>query len=342
MYLYTGKAKGELYIFYQKQRPLPLKMNNAKKPNFFLVGTVKGGTTALHRYLTSHPQVYVSPIKEVNYFSKDAIHPEHFSADYRHDIDIDIEKYLCGDRKHPVHIAHVTDEITYHKLFDDVNDEIAVGEMSLSYLLYDGVAEKIKSYNGDAKILMMLRNPVERAFSQYIMNLKQGKILADNFLEEIKKDAKAAPAGWGANHQYLYIGKYYKQVKNYLEVFPRDQVKILLYDDYIAAPEEILREMFTFLGVSIDVEIDSSQKYNEGGISRFSRLNYFLNQMGLIQKAKQILPYAWRGFFKDIFYTQKNMPKLEKQDRDWLIAYYRDDILALQDLIHKDLSAWLK
>lgn len=313
-----------------------------KRPNFFLVGTVKGGTTALHRYLSSHPQVFVSPIKEVNFFSKDAIHPENFSDDYKHDVSVDIEKYLSGDMAYPIHIAHITDEKTYIKLFDKAQDECAIGEMSLSYLLYDGVAEKIKSYNNDAKILMILRNPSDRAFSQYIMNLKQGKILKTNFIEEIVKDEKAFPSGWGANHQYLYIGKYYNQVKNYLEVFPKEQVKVLLYDDFLTNPQKVLSEMFSFLGVSNDLIIDSKQKYNESGLSRFPRINYFLNQTGILQYAKQILPYSWRGFIKTLFYTQKNLPKLEKNDRKWLIEYYREDILALQKLINKDLSAWLK
>jgi hypothetical protein len=317
-------------------------MNIQKRPNFFLVGTVKGGTTALHRYLSSHPQVFVSPIKEVNYFSREAIHPENFSDDYKHDIAVDVEKYLSGNMSYPVHIAHITDEKTYHKLFEKVKDELAIGEMSLSYLLYKGVAEKIKSYNSDARVLIMLRNPADRAFSQFIMNLKQGKILNTNFREEITRDDQVVPSGWGINHQYLYIGKYYNQVKDYLEVFPKEQVKVLLYDEFLASPQKILSEMFTFLGVANDIVIDSNQKYNEGGKSRFPHMNYFLNHSGILQKAKQILPYSWRGNFKRLLYTQKNLPKLEEKDRNWLIDYYREDILALQKLINKDLSAWLK
>lgn len=317
-------------------------MSVSPRPNFFLVGTVKGGTTALHRYLYAHPDIYVSPVKEVNYFSKDAIYPELFAKDYRHDVAIDIDKYLSGERLQPVHIAHITDEATYQRLFDRVKNETAIGEMSLSYMLYDGVAEKIKSYNSDAKIIMILRNPSERAYSQYIMNLKQGKILNDNFLEEIINDDSASPSGWGINHQYLYIGKYYKQVKNYLNVFPKNQVKIILYDDLVEDAQAVMKELFRFLEVTEDIIIDSNKKYNEGGMSRFSYLNYYLNQWGIIQSAKNILPYSWRAVLKKLFYTQNNIPKLSDTDRKWLNDYYREDIIALQNCIDRDLSAWLK
>jgi hypothetical protein len=313
-----------------------------KQPNFFVVGTVKGGTTSIHRYLSNHPQIYMSPIKEVNYFSDEFINKNNFAKDYKHDINVNIEKYLAGDRKHPVHIAHIADQQTYNKLFDRVENQKAIGEMSLSYMLYGGVAEKIFNFNPNSKIVMILRDPAERAFSQYIMNLKQGKILTQDFLKEIRQDDDRSVKGWGANHQYLQIGKYYKQVKNYLDVFPKNQVKIILYDDYKKDAAATIKDLFEFLNVEKEFQIDTTAKYNESGISRFSRLNYFLNHLGIIGWLKRLLPYQSRAFLKKILYAEKNIPQMSLEERKWLVEYYREDIMSLQKLVNLDLSPWMK
>jgi hypothetical protein len=209
-------------------------------PNFFLIGTVKGGTTSLHRYLDQHPEIYLSPIKEVNYFSREDIHPEHFSRDYRHDVNVDLKSYLSSDMDHPIHIAHVTDEADYLQLFKKAGNAKAIGEMSLSYMLYPSAPKAIAAACPDAKIMAMLRDPAERAFSQYIMNLRQGKTLEKDFIREITEDDKLLPKGWGVNHQYLFIGHYYEQLKRYYDLFPANQIKIFLFDDYANNPDAVV------------------------------------------------------------------------------------------------------
>lgn len=312
-----------------------------KKPNFFVVGVVKGGTTSLYQYLVQHPQVYMSPVKETNYFSRDAIDEKLFATDYKHDVDVNIKAYLKTDFSQTIHIAHITDDDDYNQLYKNVKTELAIGEISNSYILYPGVAQKIYDYNPKSKIVMILRNPVERAFSQYIMNLRQGKMLNKNFIEEISEDAKNPKQGWGANHQYLSIGNYYQQVKWYLEVFPKEQVKIYLFDDYKANPTDILQDLSKFLGVD-NFNFDTNEKYNEAGMPRFSKINYFINQTGIISFAKKIFPHHWRAPLKKMLYRGDNIPKLKEEDKHWLINYYKEDVLKLQGLIDKDLSKWLK
>jgi hypothetical protein len=318
---------------------MPEKVNY---PNFFLIGTVKGGTTSLHRYLDQHPEIYLSPIKEVNYFSRECIHPEHFSQDYRHDVNVDLKSYLASGMKHPIHIAHVTEEADYLKLFSKAGNAKAIGEMSLSYMLYPSAPKAIAAACPDAKIMAMLRDPAERAFSQYIMNLRQGKTLNKDFIQEIKKDDQREPKGWGVNHQYLFIGKYYEQIKRYYDLFPAEQIKIFLFDDYAANPDAVVREMFEFLGVNPDFKVDTSQKANEGGIPKLKWVNYFLHQSGLISWAKNVLPKSWREPFKQWMYKKgPDMPVMKPEERAFLVNYYREDILKLQELINRDLSKWL-
>jgi hypothetical protein len=311
-------------------------------PNFFLIGTVKGGTTSLHRYLDQHPDIYLSPIKEVNYFSKDDIDPNHFAKDYRHDIAIDLPKYLKEGMPYPVHIAHVIDKKDYLKLFSKAGNASAIGEMSLSYMLYENTPKKIFEIYPKAKIIAMLRNPADRAFSQYIMNLKQGKILENDFIKEIVQDDEQKIKGWGANHQYLMIGKYYEQLKRYYSLFPKEQIKIFLFDDYLKNPESIVKEMFEFLGVDSQININTSEKANEGGVPKLKKINYFLNQSGIISWAKNNLPRSWRATFKNLMYKtdKSSIPKMTTEQRQFLINYYESDILQLEKLIGRDLKSW--
>lgn len=312
-----------------------------KGPNFFIVGVVKGGTTSLYRYLVQHPQVYMSPVKETNFFSRDAIDTNLFTKDYKHDVDVNLKEFLQSDFSEIIHIAHVIQEEDYNLLFKKVKDEIAIGEISNSYILYPGVAEKIYHFNPQAKIIMILRNPSERAFSQYLMNLRQGKTLNKNFIEEVLEDSKKPHQGWGASHQYLFIGNYYEQVKRYFDVFPKDQVKIFLYDDYKENPAAVLEKMRDFLGIE-DFTFNTNQKYNEAGLPRFSKINYLLNQTGVISWAKNIFPHHWRAPLKKLIYREGNIPKLQNDERQWLINYYKEDILKLEKLIERDLSKWVK
>lgn len=313
-------------------------------PNFFLVGVVKGGTTSLHNYLDQHPDIYMSPVKEVNYFSRFDIRPEHFSKAYAHDVNVNLRKYLASDMKEKIHIAHVTDETDYLRLFGNVRNEKAIGEASNSYLLYPRAPEEIHKTYPEARILMMLRHPAERAYSQYIMNLRLGKTLETDFLKEVQADNELDIRGWGANHQYLYIGKYHDQVKRYLDLFPRDQILICFYEDYRKDAADVMRKIYQFLEVDPTFKADTERQLNTSSVPKHGKLNYWLNQSGLISWAKRVLPRSWRSTFKQAMYTasKDDIPEMTTHERSWLIDYYREDIQKLSVLLDKDLSGWLE
>jgi hypothetical protein len=313
-------------------------------PNFFMVGVVKGGTTSLHQYLDQHPEVYMSPIKEVNYFSRLDIDERNFAKAYAHDVAVDLKKYLAGDMQHTIHIAHVTNENDYLKLFRNVKDEKAIGEASNSYILYENAPKLIHQSYPKAKILMMLRNPAERAFSQYVMNLRLGKTKSSDFINEIETDDKQAIKGWGANHQYLFIGLYYEQVKRYLDIFPREQILICWYDEYKTNAEKVVQSIYNFLAVDENFKVDTSTKLNEAGVPKFQQLNYWMNQTGIVSWAKRTLPRGWREPFKKWMYTadKHEIPRMKPEEKAYLINYYKEDIIKLGQLVHKDLSHWLE
>jgi len=312
-----------------------------KMPTFLIVGAVKAGTTSLHEYLQMHPEIFMSPVKEANYFSDADMLFEHFNVDYRQDININLDKYLDGPMEKKVHIAHVRTSEQYHKLFRDAHHAKAIGEVSNSYLYLPSTPSRIKSELPDVKIVMILRNPVERLYSQYLMNLKLGKIVERDLLKEIEEDKKKQIKGWGVSHLYLEVGNYYEQVKRYYDNFPAENIKVILFDDFKKDATGVMKDLFAFLRVDANFEIDMTQRYNEAGMPRFGKLNYWLTQIGVYGLVKRIFSPVFKEKVKSLIYTKDNIPKIKDAEKSHLQDYYRNDIEQLSRLINKDLSNWL-
>ncbi len=313
-----------------------------KLPTFLIVGAVKAGTTSLHEYLQMHPEVFMSPVKETNYFSDADMLFEHFNVDYRQDVNINLDKYLDGPMDKKVHIAHVRISDQYHKLFRDVRNEKAIGEVSNSYLYLPSTPSKIKAELPDVKIVMILRNPIERLYSQYLMNLKLGKIVERDLLKEIAADQVKHVKGWGVSHLYLEVGNYYEQVKRYYDNFPANNIKVIIFDNFKQDASAVMKDLFSFLGVDANFEIDMTQRFNEAGMPRFGKLNYWLTQIGVYGLVKKVFSPELKEKIKSIIYTKDNIPKITAAEKQHLQDYYRNDISKLEVLLNKDLSMWLR
>lgn len=314
---------------------------NSTSPNFFIVGCVKGGTTSMHHYLGQHPDIYLTPIKETNYFSRKDIDAKNFREDYAVDIKINLKKYFEDRPLKPVHIAHINETKDYLELFSESKNEKILGEICNSYLICPSTAEEIQRSCPDAKIAMVLRNPVDRAFSQYLMNIKEAKSINSSFIEEIEKDDKNEKKGWGVSHQYLELGLYYQQVKKYVDLFPKEQIKIIFYDDYRVSPKKILDELCDFLNIDNKFDFDVSLNLNEKGAPNFKYFNYLLTRLGVVKMVKPLFSKEMKRRLFSVLFSQKKLPKIQQAERDFLIDYYKKDISQLSKLIKKDLNAWL-
>ncbi len=147
-------------------------------PTFFLVGAPKAGTTSLYHYLDQHPQVYMSAIKEPHVFAAE-VREENFDPELRRGIARDtrgVREFLSGSMRRKRFSGIVADWEGYLRLFADAGAELALGEASACYLWSPTAAERIAGRIPDAKILVMLRNPAERAFSQYLHGVGNGAI----------------------------------------------------------------------------------------------------------------------------------------------------------------------
>lgn len=309
------------------------------KLDFFVVGVVKGGTTSLYNYFAQHPGIYLGPIKETNHFSDCDMQHDSFEKQYKIDSSLDIEKYLKG-RREMVHIAHVRKSEDYTELYANAPQSALKGEICNSYFLSQCAAKKIAEQHPEAKILVVLRNPIKRVYSQYLMNLREAKVLNRSFLEEVQRDYNKEQRGWGVSHNYLELGLYSEQLKRYYACFPKENVKVCFFEEMISERTKVLSDIFQFLGIE-SMEIENAKAHNSASLPRSKKLNYLLNRTGIIKLSKRIVPREKRGKFKNILFSAKSLPQMNEEEKQFLVDFYKKDVSELEQMLGKDLSQWL-
>jgi len=309
------------------------------KPDFFLVGAAKAGTTSLYHYLRAHPDIYLSPIKEPNHFATD-IRPDRIRPALRRALDGNLDRFRKSDGHLHIHIALVTDRTEYLELFSAAGNARAAGECSVSYLPSAEAAGNIRQFNPDARIIMVLRDPIHRALSQYRMDRKIGSIDVD-FETAVREDlAKTGPA-WGEQRNYYWNGMYAGQVKRFLNLFPREQVKIILQEDLKANTRREVSDVFSFLGVDPDLDTSVDNTFNRAQEPRWGKLNRFLQKSGLKLVLKRLVPDRWMQKTLSVYYRDADPVEIPPVLYDELCALYRQDVAALSKLLNRDLSHWL-
>jgi glycosyltransferase involved in cell wall biosynthesis len=313
-------------------------------PNFFVVGVPKAGTSSIGYYLNRHPDIYVSPLKEPFYFSTDICEKD-FTADYRRRATLNLKRYLKHNPLPKRHIAHITDLSDYLELFREVTNEKAVGELSTGYMYSSMAAENIFKFNPDAKIVMVLRQPVERAYSHYCMHVRDFMQFNYDFLSALNVDVNTIEKGWGRSHLYVELGLYFKQVQRFLEIFPENQVKIILYDDLLQSPVKFMEELYTFLGVN---------PTKSNSIDYAERKNIALTPSVRVPKILEIpvsylrggvnryLPHFVKSHIRSTLFSKSKVPKLQRNEFDYAIKYFETDIKKLSVLIKRDLQSWFQ
>lgn len=289
------------------------------KPNFLLVGAGKSATRSLYNYMIQHPDVFMPKMKE----------PQFFVA---HEVAGRIQKWLDNEQE-------------YFRLFDGAEGKKAIGEASVMYLFfYEEAIRNIRKYLGtEVKIMMILRNPVERAYSAYNfvhLNNPEEKF---SFEEALRQEEERWNNRGSLFMQYKRMGLYADAVQAYKQNFPN--IYIMWYDEFRSEPEKVLKGVFTFLGVNPDVPIDYTRVWNKGG-KRWKNpmLRWlFMSDNPLKRIYKMFFPKR-QGVRTNEFFTQKFMEKAEPMNPDTrrvLTDFFRDDIIRLQAVTGKDLSSWL-
>jgi Sulfotransferase family len=296
-------------------------------PNFFIIGAAKAGTTSLHTALAQHPQIYMSPVKEPNFFALSGK-------------SLQVPKGTISD----AYLAScITTWSDYQQLFAGVKHEVAIGEASPSYLYYPETAQQIRSRLPEAKLIAILRDPVDRAYSNFLHHVQRDFESTDDFLEALQQEDSRLHQGWWWGFSYLRAGFYYQQLKPYFDRFDANQIQVYLYQDLQANFSNIWQQVLHFLEVDTDFVPTSQPRHNATGIPKNLLWHRFLSQANPLKTLlKPLVPSRLRQqMVVELKNRNLDKPALSTEIRQRLIGHYREDILQLQGLINRDLSAWL-
>ena len=282
-------------------------------PNFFIVGAAKAGTTSLYTYLKNTPGVYMSEHKEPHYF---------------------IDNMKTGNY----------DESKYLQLFKNVKNEKAIGEASTDYLIDPSSAKCIHDKIPDAKIIILLRDPVERAFSSYLMFTNRTK--KDLSFPEIFLETFGTEYGLKYDkNPYLGRGLYSSQVKKYLEIFGEENVGIWFFEDMKKDTMQMVKGVLKFLKIDSLPPDNVSKIYNpylvfRGKIAESLSLNTTIRKIVPIFLPTLTLRHL---VFNKLFIKEVQKPKLPESERRKLENYYYDDVIALEKVLKKKIPwEWVK
>lgn len=318
-------------------------MTSPPLPNFLIVGTGKAGTTSLYSYLRQHPQIYMSPVKEPGYFASE-IRAGALSEPLRRHLALQTLALpkLLNDGKPVKPFGWIAAEWEdYLRLFQGVNGEKAIGEASAAYLWSATAAASIHASLPDARIIMILRDPAERAFSQYLHQLSVG-LTGATFRQHLEACARDGGGKLSVSYPFLEIGLYHQQVKRFLDLFPRDRIRIYWYEEAWRQPANLLSDVFQFLDVDAEFQPDFSQRSHQRRAPRLVGLHHFLKRSGLWYPLKALVPGRLISSLRHVAFRRGRSLTMEPRDRRYLVDYYRDDIHRLEALLDRDLSSWLR
>lgn len=287
------------------------------KVDFFIVGAPKAGTTSLYYYLNEHPEIVMSSQKETDFFSDESLQKQGL--------------YYGKNR--------ISTMEQYHALFENYENKV-VGEASVSYLFYEDVPKKIKAYNASAKIIVMLRNPADRAFSHYLMDYRLG--LINQSFASVLAEADKGRKQQLFYQQFVRLGLYYEQLKRYFETFGKENVHIIFYDDFKNDLQNQVQKTYDFLEVDSTFVAQLNTKHNTFSMPKSSWARNVYAFVQLRRLLRKILPNQIVKQIKVILFSKTDKPVLSDKLRLQLNELYADDIKELAILLNRDLSQWTK
>jgi len=274
-------------------------------PNFIVAGAPKAGTQSLFEYFRENPSVFVPNIKEVRFFCYEKSRNRY---------------------KYPI---RTLDE--YKDLFKGAGRFSAIGEVSSFYFWHPESAKRINATIPDVKLVFSLREPTQRQFSIYHMNMRsRGRNEGISFIEALKIDS------------HLQI-KYYDCLKRYIDLFPRRNISIILFESLTTSLGETMRGLYRFVGANDEYE-PKAKVHNPGGVPRSKFFHRLINHSAFRNVGRNYMPKSIVASLKDIrsMNLSKDSMKITEEEREFGYRLFRDDILRTQDLIDMDLSHWLK
>jgi hypothetical protein len=277
--------------------------------DFFIVGAPKCGTTSLHRYLDNHSSIFMSNPKETNFFSYD---------------DIESDGLYYKEKR----IENLDD---YEKIFESAGKEMIKGEASVSYLYYPAVPRKIYDYNSSAKIIIVLRDPIKRAYSHYLMDQRLG-YCSKPFFDIVKEGEKSV-----FYRQYIGVSSYYEQVKRYIEIFGKENVLVITDVELRESSTALWESLCGFLNVSYVENIDTGKVHNAYKKPRGLLFSLLYKSAFLRKTSQKVLPKFVADGFKNIVFKNSIKPKMDMEVEEVLKDLFFEDVRNLESLLNRKL-----
>lgn len=292
-------------------------------PNFLIVGAAKAGTTSLYYYLGQHPEIGFPKLKEPKYFSSSDLKFPHNGPG-----DSTVDQYAVKDFQE------------YQALFRNLTHYKMIGEASPDYLFYyEHSIKNIMNILGDVHIIIVLREPIQRAFSAYSYLVRDNREKL-SFIDALNEEDKRTRMNWDFIWHYKKSGLYFEQVEKFLSSF--SNVKVVLLDEIINDKNAVLCDLYNFLGVSTTFQADLSAKYNPSGVPNNPITKFLLSRQSNLsvwirETLKRFVP---RSVLELI--ARKTLVKVSitEEELRFLDDYFCDDIENLEKLLDKDLSTW--
>ena len=288
-------------------------------PNFIVIGAAKAGTTALYWYLSEHPAVFMSRVKETNYFA--------YGVD-------DQGRLVYGDPD--VHRFPVTSLAQYEQLFSEAGGAAAVGEASPIYLECPQTAGRIRATIPAARLICSLRHPVDRAYADYLMYLwRRGRPF------EPERDLTADSVWARPDSRWMQVSRYHEQLSRYFERFPREQIHVFLIDDLKRDAAGAVQEVYRFLAIDSTFTPDFETAHNVGGVPSSRFLESVLTNRAVRSAVEPLIPKRSADWVRRLRTgNMRKAPPLPSELRKELTDRFNDDILRTSDLIGRSLEHW--
>jgi hypothetical protein len=295
-------------------------------PDFYVVGAGRAGTTSVSHYLAQHPGLFVPSSKSSSFF-------------YARDL----TGSPLADEDASIPAWFVQDEADYLELYAPAPTGAICGDVSPVYLASTRVAGRIAAVRPDAKIIALMRNPVDRVYSRYVGRRRDGLDSTPTFEDLVEREIDTDLVREDAHATYLAGGMVSHYLRTYLDAFPRANILIHFYEDFARDTQGVMASISRFLGVDDEFQFDVQRIHNRsGGRIRNSTVGGLWSSSLPIRKAlRPWLPQSLRdGMFRKITDKTDKVP-IRPETRRRLIEVYRDDVQTLERMTDRDLSAWL-
>jgi hypothetical protein len=304
--------------------------SGGRLPDFLLVGAPKAGTTALHAALAQHPGLFLSTPKEPKY-------------------------YLCGDSPPPAYRgpgdAHSNREWVWQRqryldLFADAREDQQAGESTPFYLYHRDARRRIAADLPNARLVAVLRDPVDRAYSNWMHLWADGLEPCADVLQACARERERVEAGWAPFWHYRGLGMYGRQLADLYEHFPREQTLVLRYRELVDEPRDTLNRVCRFLGVAEDVVTEIPAGNSRPFVHHSARTRLLGPVVRAGAAAGQFLPpAAWRRVSRPLVGQlhqrgKPARPRLTPEQREALLAPFLDDLTLLEEVTGQSFADW--